>query len=388
MSETSPPPSEAVIQTAAHLLAAGRAAEAAERLQTLVDEAPTYAAAHVLLASALDATGRQREALEIWRRAAFLVPHSPLVHRERQRLADALATQPPPDAIPVDAWDDETPQPPVDAPDDAVHVPVDELATPEVDTTSDLASSAEAPKPRAAEPHLEETNVLEPEEIAPEPEASEPEDPEYGELEADEPALEREPLEDELLEMPLLPPEGATSPPPTPSFPDLDLEDDGWTILEDDVSSSEPEAPVSTPLLPPEPRPIPTPAAPPEEPEARDPEPAPIEPDPVEATPEPPPAPSEPAPEPDSSIADELDDLIHQLDAAPRIKPDPTFSGPKVTFDETSVDDMASETLAKIYAAQHQYVQAAVVYEKLAAREPDQADTLLERAAEMRDKAR
>ena len=89
MSETSPPPPEAVIQTAARLLAAGRAAEAAQRLQALVDEAPTYAAAHVLLASALDASGRQTEALEIWRRAAFLVPHSPLVHRERQRLVEA-----------------------------------------------------------------------------------------------------------------------------------------------------------------------------------------------------------------------------------------------------------------------------------------------------------
>ena len=48
------------------------------------------------------------------------------------------------------------------------------------------------------------------------------------------------------------------------------------------------------------------------------------------------------------------------------------------------MDDLASETLAKIYAAQHQYVEAAVIYEKLAARQPDQAEELLDRAAELR----
>ena len=47
---------------------------------------PTYAAAHVLLAVALDAAGDPAEALAAWHRAAFLVPRSPLVRRERQRL--------------------------------------------------------------------------------------------------------------------------------------------------------------------------------------------------------------------------------------------------------------------------------------------------------------
>ena len=59
-----------------------------------------------------------------------------------------------------------------------------------------------------------------------------------------------------------------------------------------------------------------------------------------------------------------------------------------MTFNESSMDTMASETLAKIYAAQHQYVEAAVVYEKLASREPEHAAAMLERAAEMREKAR
>src|SRR5690606_31779782 len=84
------------------------------------------------------------------------------------------------------------------------------------------------------------------------------------------------------------------------------------------------------------------------------------------------------------TLADELDTLISQLEDAPRIRPDPTFQGPDVSFDEEIADDMVSETLARIYAAQRQYAEAAVVYEKLAQQRPEQADEIRRRAAEMR----
>jgi len=367
MSETSPPPSEAVIQTAARLLAAGRAAEAADRLGQLVDEAPTYAAAHVLLASALDASGRTTEALEIWRRAAFLVPHSPLVHRERQRLVDAHnatpagATSEAAEA-PIEAWDDDLSAPDA-APED--ELPPTHLVDPGIEpetTDPENAKEDELATREEVTPDLE----LATEPDAPLESASPTSESAHPEPEIREAQPEMKSTVEEPLEMPLLPPEGNVSSMPRSPMADIELEDDGWTILEDDVAPPSAEAPISAPLLPPEPET--TPAAPPAEP---------------------PPEPAD-APEPvtpDSSIADDLDDLITQLDSAPRIKPDPTFSGPKVTFDESSMDDMVSETLAKIYAAQHQYVEAAVVYEKLAAREPEQADTMLERAAEMRDKA-
>ena len=133
MSETSPLPSEAVIQTAARLLAAGRAAEAADRLHQLVDEAPTYAAAHVLLASALDASGRTSEALDVWRRAAFLVPQSPLVHRERQRLVEAHRDAPSqmpeePEEVPIETWDETIPDPTDTTSEDSAQAPENELA--------------------------------------------------------------------------------------------------------------------------------------------------------------------------------------------------------------------------------------------------------------------
>ncbi|GAB5534930.1 MAG: tetratricopeptide repeat protein [Rubricoccaceae bacterium] len=371
MSETSPPPSEAVIQTAARLLAAGRASEAADRLHQLVEEAPTYAAAHVLLASALDASGRTTEALEIWRRAAFLVPQSPLVHRERQRLVDAHRAAPEeaseePEEIPIEAWDEDTPAQPEDPSEDELPAreetsPTLELAT-EPDALHNLTSSTQ-------EDAISEPEAVEVEDSAEASLASsthEAPEQEFHEARVEDapPTPETVAAVEEPLEMPLLPPEGDVRSTPRPARTDLELEDDGWTLLEDDIAPLSADAPRAAPLLPPEPEPAPPPAPP-------DPEPTP-EPEPVT---------------PDSSIADDLDDLITQLDSAPRIKPDPTFSGPKVTFDESSMDDMVSETLAKIYAAQHQYVEAAVVYEKLAAREPDHADTHLERAAEMRDKA-
>ncbi|MEO0558671.1 MAG: tetratricopeptide repeat protein [Bacteroidota bacterium] len=345
MSETSPRPSEAAIQTAARLLAAGRSAEAADQLQKLVDEAPTYAAAHVLLASALDASGRPADALEVWRRAAFLVPQSPLVHRERQRLVKAshsAAPTPEPETVPVDTWDDKDAAPDV--------VPTVEEEPPTETDSPDLGLAPEPPP--EADGSSPEAAPTEPDEIPQEPVDAPP---------------ESTPRADEPLEMPLLPPEGDASAMPSPSPAEDDLDDDGWAILEDDLAPPTAEAPLAIPLLPPEPEST-TPAAAQLEPEPK-----------IDLEPE--------ATTPDSSIADDLDALITQLDAAPRIKPDPTFSGPKVTFDESSMDDMVSETLAKIYAAQHQYVEAAVVYEKLAEREPDHADAHLERAAELRDKA-
>jgi tetratricopeptide (TPR) repeat protein len=86
------------------------------------------------------------------------------------------------------------------------------------------------------------------------------------------------------------------------------------------------------------------------------------------------------------SVADELDSLISQLEGAPRIRPDPSFNGPAVSLDTGDVDEMASETLAKIYAAQGRYAEAAAVYDTLAVRQPDRADELRALAEEMRQK--
>lgn len=273
MSDAPTPPPQPAIQAAAQLLAEGQPGQAAARLAALVDEAPTYAAAHVLYATALEAEGRPQQALDAWGRAAALVPRSPLVHRARVR----------------------------------------------------LLAAGDAPAPERAAP------------------------PTPAPAEAEGPDLDREIVVDDPP-----PPAfdaGAEVLPPEPSAHDEDsdappADGGGWEVIA--------EEPVPTPPL-----------------DAR------AEPDVM-------------PPDPDAdafAVADELDSLIAQLEDAPRIRPDPEFQGPEVAFDNADVDEMASETLAKIYAAQGQYAEAASIYDALARQQPERADEHRQSAAAMRDQA-
>ncbi len=93
-------------------------------------------------------------------------------------------------------------------------------------------------------------------------------------------------------------------------------------------------------------------------------------------------------PEPDEAPPDfeDLDRLIEELESA-RIVPDPEPHAIPPPDLENEIDDMVSETLAKIYASQNQFEEAARVYEKLAARQPERATEFLHLATEMRRKA-
>jgi hypothetical protein len=88
---------------------------------------------------------------------------------------------------------------------------------------------------------------------------------------------------------------------------------------------------------------------------------------------------------------EDLDTLIREIENAPRIRPDPHFVPPSTFEIEPAAredEDVVSETLARIYAGQGQFEEAAAVYEKLAIQRPADADTFRERAAEMRDRLR
>ncbi len=356
---------EPALQTAARLLAEGRPDQAAERLAALLADAPTYAAAHVLHATALEAAGRAADALQAWSHAAFLVPRSPLVQRERQRLATLFAP-----AEPDPSWTEDAPESP---------------------TWTEDAPEPAAPEPSMAERTAPETLLIG---DAPAEAVDDATDDALAELNRaeDTPRLFDEPFLDGL------PLESLTTffETDTPLF--VEDDDDEAPAASMDEPIGEPVAPppvadwgdlppVRVPLLPPD-APVsathPEPQAPPSEPgdwrviETVD-HGAP------EAPPEAPPEPEPRAkPEPVAVPADDLDALISSLEHAPRIRPDPAFSGPAVRVDESGVDEMVSETLAQIYAAQHRYVEAAVMYEKLAAREPSRADAMLQRAAELR----
>ncbi len=84
---------------------------------------------------------------------------------------------------------------------------------------------------------------------------------------------------------------------------------------------------------------------------------------------------------------EDLDDLIDQLESA-RIDPDPDVDDdvPQPDLDD-DVEDIVSETLARIHESQGDYRRAARIYIKLAGRDPDNIRTYLEKASEMREKA-
>jgi tetratricopeptide (TPR) repeat protein len=83
---------------------------------------------------------------------------------------------------------------------------------------------------------------------------------------------------------------------------------------------------------------------------------------------------------------EDLDRLINELESA-RIEPSPDVDDVPPPDLDDDVDDLVSETLARIHAAQDQYRKAAQIYVKLASQEPDQAREHLEKAAEMRQQA-
>ncbi|MEM8599948.1 MAG: tetratricopeptide repeat protein [Bacteroidota bacterium] len=96
-----PVPSDA-LQRSADLLAQERPEAARALLADLLAEAPLHATAQMLLAKACEATGDLPAALAAWHQAHFLVPTSPVVQRERQRLSAALAARAaaPPSTLP------------------------------------------------------------------------------------------------------------------------------------------------------------------------------------------------------------------------------------------------------------------------------------------------
>lgn len=81
----------------------------------------------------------------------------------------------------------------------------------------------------------------------------------------------------------------------------------------------------------------------------------------------------------------DLDDLIKEIETA-RIVPDPDVETVESGRLEADVEDVVSETLAKIYANQRFFEEAARVYDKLAVQQPDRRTEFLEKATEIRER--
>lgn len=148
-----------------------------------------------------------------------------------------------------------------------------------------------------------------------------------------------------------------------------DTEPDPPVMAEPDVES---EAPVAV-----------EPEAEPEQPSATEPEPASSE----TARPNPfDPRPTETDEPWGEEPPENIDELIRELETA-RIIPDPSVP-PAIPEDmEYDVDDVVSETLARIYENQRHFEEAARVYEKLAEQQPDRAAEFSQLAADARAQA-
>ncbi|MDA0874842.1 MAG: hypothetical protein O3C45_07230 [Bacteroidetes bacterium] len=81
----------------------------------------------------------------------------------------------------------------------------------------------------------------------------------------------------------------------------------------------------------------------------------------------------------------DLDKLIHELETA-SIVPDPDIPMISETDLEPDIEDVVTETLARIYANQSYWVEAAQVYEKLAIQHPERKAEFLQRARDMKAK--
>ncbi len=79
----------------------------------------------------------------------------------------------------------------------------------------------------------------------------------------------------------------------------------------------------------------------------------------------------------------DIDSLIASLESA-RIVPRPDAASLPAPDLDDDIDDVASETLATIYASQQRYNEAARIYDVLAERHPGQAAAFREKATRLR----
>lgn len=341
------------LQHALELIEQGRPDEAVPLLDTLAAEMPTYAAAFAMLARAHEAAGNWEAAREAWHRARFVMPNSPAIadglHRVETTTAPTLDLDDEPDALRMDldlltefdAVLDETlgqafnpftqPQQPAGA-DDAATMPAED---------AQIGQDYQALGPTEAEDDEPAADDL----------PYEPPSESPFEAPADTPFQPREDPEE-------------TAAPAQAAAPD-DPEDDFtnnpagiYDEIERLIAEKEQGPPTIEDIQ--------------EETVrnalARE----------AEAAEAPAPPADDPAP------GDDLDRLIEELESA-RIVPDPDLDDEPATPPEDEIEDIVSETLARIYAAQGQHEEAARVYDELARQHPDQADYFLDQAARLRD---
>ena len=341
------------LQRTLELIDDGALDEAVSALQRAIAQMPAYTPAYVLLAETYEALGRWSDALATWQQARFFAPSSPTVEAGLLRALDHQGI------VPHKVADDTAPDV---TPDDAMERMTDELlGTLQVDVHDDTAGrDGPAPPPGTAEPDspaspAQDTPTAPPSARDDEPVEGRPDTAEHPSTDPVEPPAPPH----------LSPDEPGSEATPSEAL-DPDQERDAESGADEEGTPAEAPggeaASVSDAPEPPSAHPRPSPL---DELARRQ------------------PSPDQPLPE---DLRD-LDRLIDELEGA-RIDPQPDVGDVPEPDLDSDVDDMVSETLARIYIAQNQYIEAARVYVRLAHQDPDRADEYRERAAELREQAR
>ena len=401
------------LQQALDLIEDGRAEEALPPLTAWAQQMPAHAAVHVVLAQAYEAMEQRDDARAAWQRAHFLMPNSPAVIEGLERIRAAVAERAPAgeDHLIMDLdlqaeleatletlFDPLTPSQQSEAaleeesmPEEAAALEKVEaaLAAAQVDAAEEEAPEAEIPEEIEAAAALASPEAETPEEIETaaalaSPETETPEEIEaaaaLASAETEAPPEETEPAEtatedafahdvesiydeiDQLIEekKTLKQATAETHEKDRPIAPVAEQEQAEQHDLED-VMGEEQEAIEAL--------------------EARGEQAADEEAlgladwGKFKAEPE------EVPPSRDATI-DDLDRLIGELEAA-RIVPQPDLENIPPVELEDEIDDVVTETLARIYASQKKYDEAARIYEQLAHQQPQEAAKFLQLAAEM-----
>lgn len=319
-------------------------------LEKKIDELPAHLTAHVLLARAYEAKQQWTDALTSWENVRFLMPNSPVAREGKERVlrhlrkgdaAPSSSSPAPADTVPSAADSTEAATSSSDteaAPDTSGEPPVDADPPDTTDDAEDTDESADTPegKPPQETPSEEEPSTATPDDSdapdsSPDPAPSKSkEKPTTASEAVSELEQLRRQAEEEARQG------GARAAPGGPT-PDADSSPDDTP-----ESTSVPDAPTA-----------------PDTPEERVRE---------------------------MNEDDDLERLIDELESA-RIEPNPDVEEVPTPDLDDDVDDIVSETLARIHEAQDQYRKAAQIYVKLASQEPDQARTYLQKASEMRERA-
>lgn len=410
------------IQEAINLIEEGKPEAAIPLLAQWAEHMPTYVAVHVVLARAHEARHQWPEALAAWQRAHFLMPNSPAVQEGLQRVLAVSSTETePPEAealsmdLDLEAELEATLEAlfnPFTLPQQSEDIAIEEAAVLDEDTA--LTEIEEAPGDEETEPLetietedespvADEAEVVEEAEIVEEAEVAEMADTVEAVEEAvaeaveiddavesvEEAEIEAE-IDDAILEEPVEETPVVEEADVAEEVEPVDKKAEDTATLEE-VEPLEEKAPIDEADLADE-----------AEAPAEDTEPAE---DASLTTAETALAIEEAATEtgdadleaweefdevtdadsvpPQGEGVDDLERLIDELESA-RIVPHPDLEDLEPPDLEDEIDDMVSETLARIYASQQKYLEAARVYDQLAQQQPEQADTFLQQAAEMR----